>query len=192
MEMLPFRSCIHIYHGDGKGKTTAAMGLALRALGAGIRPCVVQFLKTEASSERRALEVFSSKGLHLVPLPASMKFTFQMDKREKQEASSLCLSLLEEGLRLYTWEKGGLLILDEVLDAVNTGLLPEEELEEALRTLRPRRLTDGEGGPLGGDVILTGRNPSPALLEMADYITEMSARRHPYKEGLTARRGIEY
>lgn len=136
MEMLPFRSCIHIYHGDGKGKTTAAMGLALRALGAGIRPCVVQFLKTEASSERRALEVFSSKGLHLVPLPASMKFTFQMDKREKQEASSLCLSLLEEGLRLYTWEKGGLLILDEVLDAVSTGLLPEEELEEALRTLR--------------------------------------------------------
>ena len=162
MEMLPFRSCIHIYHGDGKGKTTAAMGLALRALGAGIRPCVVQFLKTEASSERRALEVFSSKGLHLVPLPASMKFTFQMDKREKQEASSLCLSLLEE------------------------------ELEEALRTLRPRRLTAGEGGPLGGDVILTGRNPSPTLLEMADYITEMSARRHPYEEGLTARRGIEY
>ena len=169
MEMLPFRSCIHIYHGDGKGKTTAAMGLALRAL-----------------------EVFSSKGLHLVPLPASMKFTFQMDKREKQEASSLCLSLLEEGLRLYTWEKGGLLILDEVLDAVSTGLLPEEELEEALRTLRPRRLTAGEGGPLGGDVILTGRNPSPTLLEMADYITEMSARRHPYEEGLTARRGIEY
>ena len=160
MEMLPFRSCIHIYHGDGKGKTTAAMGLALRALGAGIRPCVVQFLKTEASSERRA--------------------------------SSLCLSLLEEGLRLYTWEKGGLLILDEVLDAVSTGLLPEEELEEALRTLRPRRLTAGEGGPLGGDVILTGRNPSPTLLEMADYITEMSARRHPYEEGLTARRGIEY
>ena len=121
-----------------------------------------------------------------------MKFTFQMDKREKQEASSLCLSLLEEGLRLYTWEKGGLLILDEVLDAVSTGLLPEEELEEALRTLRPRRLTAGEGGPLGGDVILTGRNPSPTLLEMADYITEMSARRHPYEEGLTARRGIEY
>ncbi len=192
MEMPPFKSCIHIYHGDGKGKTTAAMGLVLRALGAGIKPCVIQFLKTEASSERRALEVFSSKGLHVAPLPASMKFVFQMDETEKREASSLCRSLLKEGLRLYKQEKGGLLILDEVLDAVSTGLLPEEELKEALLALRPRRLFPRDDSPLGGDIVLTGRNPSPALLEMADYITEMSARRHPYGEGLAARRGIEY
>ena len=90
MEKSSLTTCLHIYYGDGKGKTTAAMGLALRAVGAGIRPCIVQFLKTENSSERRALELLPENSMHLVSLPASIKFVFQMDEKEKQEAATLC------------------------------------------------------------------------------------------------------
>ena len=192
MEKSSLTTCLHIYYGDGKGKTTAAMGLALRAIGAGTRPCIVQFLKTENSSERRALELLPENSMHLVSLPASIKFVFQMDEKEKQEAASLCCRLLEEGIQLYQKEKGGLLVLDEVLDAVDTGLLPEKTLLKALLSLGPRRAGCKGNENISGDVVLTGRNPSSSLLELADYITEMKALRHPYNEGLPARLGIEY
>ena len=82
--------------------------------------------------------------------------------------------------------------MDEVLDAVDTGLLPEKTLLKALLSLGPRRAGCKENENISGDVVLTGRNPSSSLLELADYITEMKALRHPYNEGLTARLGIEY
>lgn len=187
------KTCVHIYFGDGKGKTTAAMGLALRALGAGLRPVIVQFLKTEQTSERRVLEALPK--IDLLPLPAAMKFVFQMNEAEKKEAAGFCLQLLQKGIDRFQQQKEGLLLLDEVLDAVETGLLPQGELENALIKLSPRQLgQDGEAGSTAAfkDVVLTGRRPSPKILELADYCTEMRAVRHPYGSGLPARRGIEY
>ena len=83
---------VHIYCGDGKGKTTAAVGLAVRACGAGKKILFVQFLKSESSSERRILKQLD--GIELTPCPEKVKFTFRMDEAEKQECRERCTSLL--------------------------------------------------------------------------------------------------
>lgn len=166
---------IHLYCGNGKGKTTAAMGLALRAAGRGERVVIAQFLKGADSGERYALAQLSQ--VELLPLPEQVKFTFQMDEQERKEAARRCRALLE-----VARERGKncfLLVLDEACAAVNSGLLPLEELLDCLDNLTC-------------EIVLTGRDPAPQLLERADYITQMEPLRHPYQRGITARKGIEW
>lgn len=170
---------IHIYHGDGKGKTTCAMGLALRAAGRGCRIVVAQFLKSSNSGERRILEQIEA--VTLLPLPEQIKFTFAMSEDEKRAEGVCCTQRLAQVSELARGENCRLVILDEVLDAVNCGLLPLEALLEFLDT-RPHEL----------DVVLTGRDPHPELMARAGYITEMKKHKHPYDQGLAARIGIEY
>lgn len=166
---------IHLYCGNGKGKTTAAMGLALRAAGRGERVVIAQFLKGEDSGERYALAQLPQ--VELLPLPKQVKFTFQMDEQERREAASRCQALLAQaGERA---KDCFLLVLDEACAAVNSGLLPLEELLDCLDSLTC-------------EVVLTGRDPAPQLLERADYITQMEPLRHPYQRGVTARKGIEW
>lgn len=172
---------LHLYWGEGKGKTTAAVGLTVRAAGAGCTCCFLQFLKTEDSSERRVLEHIPQ--VILPPLPRSMKFVFQMNEAEKRDTSALCSRLLKEGEACLR-QGCGLAVLDEVLGAIETGLLPEQELLGLLDRWKK------EGWP--GDLVLTGRFPSAALQERADYSTEMRCIRHPYENGVPARKGIEY
>lgn len=169
---------IHLYCGDGKGKTTAAMGLALRAAGRGRRVVIAQFLKSENSGERFALR--GLENVTLLPLPEKVKFTFRMDEHDRVQAKerfgrtiSECSRLLEEGAQV--------LILDEVCAAVNAGLLPVGSVTKLLDRF-------GESA----EIVLTGRNPAPELTERADYVTEMKAVRHPYEKGVGAREGVEY
>lgn len=168
---------VHIYHGDGKGKTTAAMGLCLRAAGQGFAVGVAQFLKDGSSGECRALS--GVPGVRLFPFLPHVPFTFAMSEGERDNAAAFYRGLLrqcgEEADRL------DLLVLDEVLDAVGTGLVPEADL---LRFVQQR--------PAGLELVLTGRGPSPELLALADYVTEMRAVRHPYQQGVSARRGVEW
>ena len=120
---------VHIYCGDGKGKTTAAVGLAVRACGAGKKILFVQFLKSESSSERRILKQLD--GIELTPCPEKVKFTFRMDEAEKQECRERCASLLrltEERLPLFD-----LAVLDEVFGALSAGMLEAEELLRLVR-----------------------------------------------------------
>lgn len=166
---------IHLYCGNGKGKTTAAMGLALRAAGRGERVVIAQFLKGADSGERYALAQLSQ--VELLPLPEQVKFTFQMDEQERLEASRRSRALLE-----VARERGKdcfLLVLDEACAAVSSGLLPLKELLDCLDSL-------------SCEIVLTGRDPAPQLLERADYITKMEPLRHPYQRGITARKGIEW
>lgn len=169
---------IHIYCGDGKGKTTCAFGLALRAAGRGRGVVVAQFLKTGDSGERLALQ--RVEGVELLPLPERMKFTFAMDEGEKQEAAGRCLALLEGVERALEAGKE-LAVLDECCAAVSTGLLPLE---------RVTALLDRWGGER--EIVLTGRDPDPELTGRADYITEMKKLRHPFDKGLPARLGVEW
>lgn len=166
---------IHLYCGNGKGKTTAAMGLALRAAGRGERVVIAQFLKGADSGERYALAKLPQ--VELLPLPEQVKFTFQMDEQERLEASRRCRALLDEARERA--KDCFLLVLDEACAAVNSGLLPLEELLDCL-------------GNLTCEIVLTGRDPAPQLLERADYITQMEPLRHPYQRGITARKGIEW
>lgn len=169
---------IHIYWGEGKGKTSAALGLALRAAGAGIKVLFVQFLKDGSSSEIALLERL---GIETACCPDIQKFVFQMTEEERLQAGEEYSRLLTAAISRCREADMGLLVLDEVIPACNLGLVSETALADFLRS-KPREL----------EVALTGREPSPALLELADYVTEMKKLRHPYDRGIQARKGIEF
>ena len=158
---------IHVYHGDGKGKTTAAMGLALRMLAAGRRVVVVQFLKDGESGEVRLLaEHF---GVPVFAGKASDKFTWSMTSEELAATRELHDGNLASALAELEGAQEGLLVLDEAL--------VDRALDMSAR---------------GVEVALTGRAPSRKIVEKADYITEMRCEKHPYEQGICAREGVEY
>lgn len=205
---------IHLYHGDGKGKTTAAFGLALRALGAGWRVAVVQFLKDGASGEVTPLRGLGATVLACTP---PVRFSFAMDDAERAASRREHDANLAQALGLVGAEAGDgrlrlgapgaveapgcLLVLDEVLDAHAAGLLDEGLLRAALSW------GAGEGGGAGEgegglspceptapvhELVLTGHSVPDFVRDAADYITCMRAGRHPYGKGVAARRGVEY
>ncbi len=170
---------VHIYCGDGKGKTTAAAGLAARMAGNGYNVAAVQFLKAGEAAEFKLLGL--SEKVAVVKGPEKMKFIFQMSDEEKRKTAQLCDELFKEAVKLAEKNNARLLVMDEVLDAVETGMLDEKHLYDFLRN-RPKPL----------EVVLTGRKPSEQIAKIADYITEMKKLRHPYEKGEAARIGIEY
>ncbi len=171
---------IHIYAGDGKGKTTAAVGLAVRAAGSGLNVLFLQFLKNGRSSELRVLEKIP--GITVSQSEPIKKFIFFMDEQEKAETRKITTRYFAKAVRYCREHRTDLLILDELLDAVNSEMIELSQVVEFLQN-RNKHL----------EVVMTGRNPAPELVELADYYTEMRAVKHPYKtEGLLARPGIEY
>lgn len=170
---------VHIYCGDGKGKTTAAVGLAVRAAGRGMRVLIVRFLKTEDSGEVSVLRRIP--GIEVVPCEKNFGFTFRMTEEERREASEWYGQMLETACARAVKEKFDLVIFDEIMAACNTGLTKEERVAEFLKTR-----------PEGMEVVLTGRNPSDRMKKMADYISEIHAEKHPFEKGIGARNGIEY
>ena len=110
---------VHLYCGEGKGKTTAAMGLALRMAGRGKRVVVAQFLKGADSGERYALAMLPQ--VTLLPLPERVKFSFQLTPEEREAEQARYLALAEQARTLGAQPDCGLLVLDEVCAAVNTG-----------------------------------------------------------------------
>jgi cob(I)alamin adenosyltransferase len=168
---------LQIYHGDGKGKTTAAFGLALRAAGRGRRVIIAQFLKGEDTGERRSMELVPR--VLLLPLPEKLPFVWQMNVIERAEYESLAARMLSDAVVLA--ERDSVVVLDEVLGALETDILRLEDVLECLDQLN----ADCE-------VVLTGRNCPKELLDRADYITHFQAQRHPYDQGIPAREGLEF
>lgn len=168
---------IQLYYGEGKGKTTAAFGQALRAAGRGRRVIIAQFLKSEDSGERRSMELVPH--VLLLPLPEQLPFVFQMDVIQRAEYEEFAARLLRDAVLLA--EQDSVVVLDEVLGAIETDILPLEAVLDCLKEL-----------PEGCEVVLTGRKAPRELLDKADYITRFQAERHPYDKGVQAREGIEY
>jgi len=166
---------LHIYHGDGKGKTTAAMGLALRMAGRGERVVIAQFLKSEDSGERLALAQLP--GVELLPLPDCLPFTFQLTERQREEERERYAGMLARLEELAP--QADLLVLDEVCDAIDVGLVA---LDDVLSLL------DGHSG----ETVLTGRQGQEELLSRADYVTRMRKEKHPFDRGEVAREGVEW
>ena len=166
---------IHIYCGDGKGKTTAAMGLALRMAGRGKRVVIAQFLKSEDSGERRALEQLP--GVKLLSLPQHLPFTFEMNRQQWEQERLRYGQMLKELEECAP--EADLLVLDEVCDAVDAGLADQRQV----LALLDRPVVE---------VVLTGREPTPELLARADYVTRMVKQCHPFDSGAPARLGIEW
>lgn len=171
---------IHLYCGNGKGKTTAAMGLALRMAGRGQKVLIVQFLKTENSGERLPLSALP--GVTLIPLPEKLKFLWHMTAGERAAEELRCQALLESAMAALRQEKFGLLVLDELCGAVGEELLSVPSVLACLDLCTA----------CGTEVVMTGQNPRPELLERADYITEMKKVRHPFDFGHSARIGVEF
>ncbi|MEG1953559.1 MAG: cob(I)yrinic acid a,c-diamide adenosyltransferase [Hydrogenoanaerobacterium sp.] len=169
---------IHIYCGDGKGKTTAAIGLAVRAAGAGFKVVLVQFLKGQQSSELLSLALLPN--ITLLREKLSPKFSFQMDDTEKAETIAVHGHYLKTAAELCKEKNCDVLVLDEVLGALDCGLLDTELL---------RRFIDQKPDEL--ELVLTGRNPPQWLCEKADYISEIHKVKHPFDAGIQARIGIE-
>ena len=172
------KGLVLVFTGDGKGKTTAALGLVLRTLGHGDAVAVVQFIKGGwQPGEAKALALF---GEALVWHALGEGFTWETQDRERDRA--LVQAAWEQSLSYLADANRKLVVLDEVNVALKLGYLAVEQVLEGL-ALRPE-LTH---------VALTGRGAPPALVERADLVTEMKLLRHPFREqGVKAQRGIEF
>lgn len=170
---------LHIYHGDGKGKTTAAMGLALRMIGTGNKVFIVQFLKGRPSGEIQSL--LKMDRVTVLRGRPDTKFTFQMSAAEMDSVRELHNRQLQLAFSAAAQGSADLIVLDEALDAIATGTLEEGMLLELI--LQNKEKTE---------IVLTGRNLSAQVLAAADYVTHMKKEKHPYDLGMQARKGIEY
>jgi len=170
---------IHIYCGEGKGKTTAASGLCLRACGEGLRVVIAQFFKDGESGEMRMLREHC--GAHYIsgyaPGDEFVKSLVTGQTPDISRVKGLFAKAKEEAQRL----QADVLLLDEVFWGLHYGALTQEELIDYMRSK-----------PACMELILTGRNPPQEVLDCADYISEIRCVRHPYEKGIGARRGIEY
>lgn len=172
------KGLVHIYHGDGKGKTTCGMGLCMRAAGAGMKVLVFQFLKKNDSSELNILR--NLQNITVMDGLDSAKFVFQMTGQEKTDARNFYENAFETICEKMEKEGYDLLFLDEVLHAVNNGMISEKRLLDFLKN-RPGKL----------EVVRNGYYPSEALQAAADYISLISKEKHPFDRGVPERLGIE-
>jgi len=174
------KGLIHFYYGDGKGKTTAALGLAIRASGCGKKVVVVQFLKDWKCGELISLELLPNVTVFRANMSGCV-FIHEMSNDEKDAVRDVHDDKLKKALELQKSGLCDLLILDEALDAYQLGVLDAVLFEELLVS-KPEPL----------ELVITGHNPDARLLARADYVTEMIKRKHPYDKGLSARWGVEF
>ncbi len=169
------RGYVHVYTGDGKGKTTAALGLALRAVGAGVRVFIAQFAKGEACGEHAALERFAD----LITLRRYGRGSF-LGERPTEEDMKLAARGLDEARDAVASGEYPLVILDEANFAASRGLLAVDDLLDLM-----------DNRPSGVELVLTGRRADPRLIDRADLVTEMRNVKHYHARGVVARKGIE-
>ena len=176
MNMLE-KGYIQIYTGNGKGKTTAALGLAFRAVGRGLRVCMIQFMKGGGPyGEHLAAEVLKP---YLTIIPTGREGWVKRDNPDPED-----VRLANEALRMGREALAGgeydLVIMDEVNGAVSFGLLDVEDVLDLMRSK-----------PAAVELVLTGRNAHEKVIEAADLVTEMREVKHYYKTGVASRIGIE-
>lgn len=172
---------VHIYSGDGKGKTTAAVGLAIRAAGAGLRVHFCQFLKNGSSSEIAVLRQIS--GMTVRCCNVCNKFSFQMNEKEREAVRKFHNSMLDEVGDIIDREEADMIVLDEILGAYNAGLADSDRIFEIIGKI---------SGNEKKELILTGRSPEKAFLKYADYHSNIEPLHHPFTKGIQARKGIEF
>lgn len=169
---------IHIYTGEGKGKTTAATGLAVRAAGRGKRVLFMQFLKDNSSGELVSLRRL---GVSVRGLSKPYGFVSAMSAEEKCQVLAEHNALLQQAIDencAGSWE---VVILDEIMAAYQLQMVNPELIEQFL-SAKPEDL----------ELVLTGRDAPQSWIALADYVTEMVMYKHPFQQGITAREGIEY
>jgi len=165
---------IEVYTGNGKGKTTAALGLAFRAVGQGLRVCMIQFMKAHKYGEVKA-----SKSLPNFELVQFGRKEFVSKKNPEKIDVELARKGLANAKEIIGSKKYDMVILDEINVAIDFRLIPVEEVIELIKDQ-------------SAEIILTGRYADDRIIKIADYVSEIKEIKHPYKKGETARKGIEY
>ncbi len=167
---------VHVYTGSGKGKTTAALGLALRTCGHGLEAYVIQFMKSGRSGETSA-----AKKLQNLTVKSYGRDEF-VDKNHPLEIDiKLAREALEQARKVVQGGHYDVVILDELIVALDYGLI---DLGDVLDMIL--------GKPPHVELILTGRKAPPEIIEVADLVTEMREVKHPHRRGVPARKGIEF
>ncbi len=169
----------HIYYGFGKGKTTAALGLALRAAGSGKKVVIVQFLKESNTGELNCLKYLPN--VTVLRGTAAKIFVRDMTPEQLEETKKMQNANLLKALDIVNTGGCDLLVLDEALDAYQLGLL-DDDVFLNLVYQKPEAL----------ELVITGHKSEEKLMRCADYITEMVKIKHPYDNGVVARKGIEF
>ena len=177
MEKPVQKGLVHLYCGDGKGKTTAVIGLSVRAVGRGFKVIFAQFLKSMETGEILPLQ---DLGVSVLRGNLPKGFTWELTEPQKEILIDEHNKLLKRAIALAGSGKNTLLVLDELVGAYAGGYIDREAVLQFLRQKPPAL-----------EVVLTGRNPAPELIELSDYLTEMQKRKHPMDEGIPARLGIE-
>ena len=170
---------IHIYCGDGKGKTTAATGLAVRAAGSGMKVLFSRFLKNEDSGELKILDAV--EGITVLHMDKSFGFFNTLSEAEKVEAQETYARLWDTVCEKAVSGEYDMLVVDEFMAAYHYGLIDHTK-SLAFLEKKPKEL----------EVVLTGRNPDEKLIGLANYVSEIRKIKHPFDREIRARRGIEY
>ncbi len=170
---------IHVYYGNGKGKTTAATGLAVRAAGTGMKVYVVRFLKTDNSGEVNSLRKLDN--ITVEPITKTFGFTFNMTEEQKKDAKRYYTELFQKAVSKENVEKYDMFVMDEVNIVYGYEFIKKTELIDFLKKYGEKK-----------EIVLTGASKQEEINELADYVTEIKKIKHPFDMGVNARQGIEF
>ena len=175
------KGCIQLYYGDGKGKTTAAIGQIVRCVGHGFKVLVYQFLKEPTSGEVSVIR--SLQGVEYIPNEGPIPFMFNLTPEQQEFYKQRFQKAFDEVRQKFFTGEYDLVVLDEVIDAYNLGVVPQEQVIEMM-----------EKKPEGTELVITGHDYGmdiSALTDRADYVTKFVKEKHPFDLGMGCRKGIE-
>lgn len=174
------KGLVQIYTGEGKGKTTAAIGQGIRAFGRGKTVYMVQFLKSRETGELMALKEFEPS-FRVFRFEKERGFIWNLSKEEIEELKVEIAKALNFVRDTFSKNSCDVLILDEIMAVIGNGLVNINDIVEIIKS-KPENL----------ELILTGRNAPKELIEVSDYVSRIDCVKHPFKKGIAAREGIEY
>lgn len=173
------RGYVQCYIGNGKGKTTAAVGLCIRASAAGRKIYFAQFLKDNRGNELKILRGLPN--FILADAPQSLPFFWKMTREQKNEYSVFATGIFDEAINSALAGDVDIVVLDEILDAADLGIIPREKLIDFL-SHKPENV----------EVVITGHVADEEIVSKCDYVSEIKAIKHPFDKGVPAREGIEF
>ena len=171
------KGLVHIYIGDGKGKTTAALGLAIRAKGAGLKVLVTQLFKKDPGEA----SILKEAGISHTEYPSKHPFFKNYSKDELKLEIKKCKAFVRNVFHKIRDKEYDVVVLDEIGPALKSGFFEPDELASLIKS-KPERT----------ELVMTGRGFPEQIIKLADYVTEMKMIKHPFLKGMRARRGIEY
>jgi cob(I)alamin adenosyltransferase len=171
---------IQVYCGEGKGKTTAAIGQGIRAIGQSMKVIMIQFLKSSSTGELQTLKKLEPD-FKVFRFEKPRDFFWNLTEEEKKELRTEIINGLNFAKKVLDTRECDILILDEILAVIENNLVAEKEICDLL-----------DHKPEGIEIILTGRKLTQGIKERANYISEIQEERHPMNQGIEARKGVEF